>query len=226
MQDNGEQAAAQRRVLVIDDDPATRDLLTSVLLDEGYAVDAVPTATTALARIAGLRPDAILLDLWLPGMDGPTFAARYREMPGPHAPLLVLSGGTPTEVTEISAAIGAAGCLCKPFDLEDLLVHVERLAQAEPEPPPPRAEPHDRAYGAWQGRLAELAGEVARLRTAVDGARATAHVLLDRERMGTLSPDEAQRLVVLRREWKQLSDRLAQCSQQYAQLQGQRLPPS
>jgi CheY-like chemotaxis protein len=106
------------RVLVVDDDMAIRDLVTAALLDEGYHVLAAVNGTHALQRLQGFQPDGILLDIQMPEMDGPTFAERYRQTPGPHAPIVVFSAaGCLAEWTE---RIGAAAAVDKPFDLASL----------------------------------------------------------------------------------------------------------
>jgi DNA-binding response OmpR family regulator len=125
----GHTGPGRQRILVVEDDAALRSLVAFALEDEGYAVDAVADGAAAERAVARRRPDLIVLDLWLPGPGGREFAARYRSGPGPHAPIFVLSARPLPEVVAAAEAIGAAGFLRKPFDLEHLLTVVRRLVQ-------------------------------------------------------------------------------------------------
>jgi DNA-binding response OmpR family regulator len=122
--------AGARRILVVEDDAALRSLVAFALEDEGYAVDAVADGAAAAASVATRPPHLILLDLWLPRLGGQDFARRYLAGPGPHAPVLVLSARPLSEVVGAAEAIGAAGFLRKPFDLEDLMAAVRRTVTA------------------------------------------------------------------------------------------------
>jgi CheY-like chemotaxis protein len=115
------------RVLVVEDDAAIRALLTELLAEEGYAVRAAADGREALALLAGWRPDAIVLDLLMPVMDGWPFRAEQRRRPGARdVPVVVVSAsgdlGPPVE-TLAPAAVPA-----KPFDIAQLVVAVDRLA--------------------------------------------------------------------------------------------------
>src|SRR5205085_2500507 len=69
------------RVLVVDDEPMVRETLGQVLSDEGYVVDLAVDGETALDRVHAARPDAILLDLMMPGMNGRQFLQALRDDP-------------------------------------------------------------------------------------------------------------------------------------------------
>src|SRR5512147_531382 len=69
------------RVLVVDDEPMVRETLGQVLADEGYVVDLAVDGETALERVRAARPDAILLDLMMPGMNGRQFLQALRAEP-------------------------------------------------------------------------------------------------------------------------------------------------
>jgi CheY-like chemotaxis protein len=117
-------------VLVVDDDAEVRGLLAAALAAEGYEVVTAPHGAAALARLgAGAPPAAIVLDLEMPVLDGWAFAARYRARPGRHAPLLIVSAAPGAAAA--AARLGAAAWVGKPFDLEELLAHVARLARPE-----------------------------------------------------------------------------------------------
>ena len=117
-------------VLVVEDEPAIRALLRDVLEDAGYAVREAADGEAALRAARAARPALVLLDLHLPRTGGWTFAAAYRREPGPRAPIVVLTADADAEAQ--AAALGAAGHLPKPFDLDELLALVGRLTRAAP----------------------------------------------------------------------------------------------
>jgi two-component system response regulator MtrA len=71
---------AEERVLVVEDDPAARNLLVAILEDDGYKVCAVADGAAALEAAATFRPDLALLDGGLPGIDGSEVARRLRQV--------------------------------------------------------------------------------------------------------------------------------------------------
>jgi DNA-binding response OmpR family regulator len=123
------------RVLVAEDDPAIRFLLETVLCDEGYEVAQSGDGKEALAVAATGWPDAVLLDLRMPALDGWGFLQAYRGLPGPHAPVVVL---TAQRVTKTAAEFGAAAILRKPFEIAEvcavLAAHVRPMVGAAPAP--------------------------------------------------------------------------------------------
>jgi CheY-like chemotaxis protein len=111
--------------LVVDDHKEIRDLVGMVLSDEGYEVVTAPDGAVALKRCAEYPPSVVLLDMQMPVMDGWEFARRYRQTPGPHAPIVVMTAAQ--DARHRAAQIGADGYLAKPFDLDDLVRCVERF---------------------------------------------------------------------------------------------------
>ncbi len=112
----------QPTIMVVDDESAIRNLIVTVLEDEGYRAIGVPSGVAALEVFPTERPDAILLDLMMPVLDGRETLRRLRELPG----------GLDTPVVIMSAAISSraggddvAAFLAKPFDLIALLDTVE-----------------------------------------------------------------------------------------------------
>ncbi len=116
----------QRPILVVDDDEIILSTLALCLEDEGYAVVAASNGKEALQRVEREHPRLILLDMKMPVMDGWAFAAAYRERPGPHAPIIVMTAAQ--DARSRPAEIAADGCLAKPFDLDRLLDLVRRYA--------------------------------------------------------------------------------------------------
>ena len=114
-----------RMVLVVDDDEGVRAVMATALEDDGWVVTTAENGRKALEALRLKRPDAIILDLRMPVMDGLTFAAQYRQFPEPRAPLILISA------TVTHAAIqesGAVTGLRKPIDLDVLLDTVREHA--------------------------------------------------------------------------------------------------
>jgi CheY-like chemotaxis protein len=109
--------------LVVDDSPEIRACIQTILEDEGYEVMTAPDGATALELARHRPPGAILLDLMMPVMDGIAFMQAYRQTPGPHAPIILLtvSNDAPAEVRDL----GGDSTLRKPFDLDRLLAKIQ-----------------------------------------------------------------------------------------------------
>lgn len=107
-----------KRILVVEDDEATRGLLELVLRESGYAVEQARDGIEAIEAVKRSRPDLIVLDKQLPRMNGTEFARAYRALPGDHAPIVGLCAAI--DCPEWSASIGAVATLAKPFAIDDL----------------------------------------------------------------------------------------------------------
>ncbi len=106
-------------VLIVDDEPNIRGFLRLALEDEGYRVDTVTNGQEALERVRRSPPDAVLLDLMMPVVDGWSFLAARRTLSSEcRCPVLVMSavGGW-----NMARELGASGFLAKPFDVDVLL---------------------------------------------------------------------------------------------------------
>jgi CheY-like chemotaxis protein len=106
-------------ILLVEDDANIRDVVQMALADEGYVVDTAPNGAAALELADRARPDLILLDMRMPVMDGWAFARTYRERPGPHAPIVVLTASR--NAAEWAGEVAAQGFVGKPFDLDEVL---------------------------------------------------------------------------------------------------------
>jgi DNA-binding response OmpR family regulator len=108
------------RVLVVDDEPMVRETLGQVLADEGYVVDLAVDGESALDRVRAARPDAILLDLMMPGMNGRQFLQALRGDPAyAHVPVLLMTAVHGLEVN--LQTLGASEVVEKPFNVDELL---------------------------------------------------------------------------------------------------------
>jgi response regulator RpfG family c-di-GMP phosphodiesterase len=133
------------QVLVVDDDPSLRELLRTSFETAHIQVEEAESATGAARGIARRRPDVIVLDVAMPGIDGLTFCRRLKSDPLTRAiPVVLLTGDSATELAGRQA--GAGALLRKPFSPLALLNVVERLAaeRPAPSPPEPAAQPGDR----------------------------------------------------------------------------------
>jgi CheY-like chemotaxis protein len=117
-----------KRVLVVDDDSAIREFVSMALEDEGYEVVTAPHGAAALELVRQEAPRAIVLDMRMPVMDGWEFSRVYRQLPGPHAPIIVATAAR--DVEERAAQVQADAFLGKPFDLDALLGVVEQCIKS------------------------------------------------------------------------------------------------
>jgi CheY-like chemotaxis protein len=119
-----------RRVLIVDDDWVIRHCIAETLREEGYEPLTAAHGAEALAvlRAGAGQPDVILLDMHMPVMDGWAFAQEYRRLPGPHAPIVVITAAH--DARERVLEIGADGVLPKPFDLDQVIDAVQRCLEA------------------------------------------------------------------------------------------------
>jgi two-component system phosphate regulon response regulator OmpR len=118
-------AAAPPRVLVVDDDPDLRELLTGFLTASGFAVAAAGDGVQMRARIAQAAPDAIVLDLMLPGEDGLSLARELRK--SSDVPILMLSARGEEVDRVVGLEVGADDYLAKPFSPRELLARLRAL---------------------------------------------------------------------------------------------------
>jgi two-component system response regulator PrrA len=115
-----------QRILAVDDDPAILRALRRGLMLEGFEVDTAESGKEALARIVATPPDAVVLDVSMPGLSGIEVCTTLREG-GTEVPVLMLSALD--EVTDRVAglAAGADDYLVKPFDLRELALRLRAL---------------------------------------------------------------------------------------------------
>ena len=111
-------------ILVVDDEAGVRTSLTGILGDEGYHVEAVDSGEAALALLEGRRFDLLLLDVWLPKMDGLETLSRVRTL-DPEVPVVVISGHGSIETAVKAVRMGAQDFVEKPLSLEKTLLVVK-----------------------------------------------------------------------------------------------------
>jgi two-component system response regulator MprA len=114
------------RVLVVDDDPGVRDSLRRSLAFNGYEVELAEDGQRALSAIALRRPDAVVLDVMMPGLDGLETCRRLRAA-GEDIPVLMLTARESVADRVGGLDAGADDYLVKPFALEELLARLRAL---------------------------------------------------------------------------------------------------
>jgi len=106
------------KVLHVEDEPDIREVAGLALsLDPDMELTSAASGQEALARLETLAPDVILLDVMMPGMDGPSVLAALRERPGLQAtPVIFMTARAQGSEIERYLALGAVGVITKPFD--------------------------------------------------------------------------------------------------------------
>jgi two-component system response regulator MprA len=114
------------RVLVVDDDPGVRDSLRRSLVFNGYEVELAEDGQRGLSAIAMRRPDVVVLDVMMPGLDGLETCRRLRAA-GEDIPVLMLTARESVADRVSGLDAGADDYLAKPFALEELLARLRAL---------------------------------------------------------------------------------------------------
>jgi DNA-binding NtrC family response regulator len=123
-------------ILVVDDELGIRDLLSEILNDEGHHVELAENAAQARAVRQRMRPDLVLLDIWMPDTDGVTLLKEWSTTGLLSMPVIMMSGHATIETAVEATKIGAQSFLEKPITLQKLLKAVEAgLARHAPAPP-------------------------------------------------------------------------------------------
>jgi two-component system nitrogen regulation response regulator NtrX len=139
-------------ILIVDDEPGVRMALTGVLTDEDYSVEAVASGEACLDRLTRGSVDLILLDVWLPGIDGLTTLARLRERQV-DAQVVLISGHGNIESAVRAIKLGAFDFVEKPLSLEKTVLVVSNALRQR------RLEAENRALRAKVDRTQTMVGE-------------------------------------------------------------------
>jgi DNA-binding NtrC family response regulator len=118
-------------ILVVDDEPDIRELVRDILQDENYSVSTAEDAAAARAALRDRRPDLILLDIWMPDLDGISLLKEWSGGDGLACPVIMMSGHGTVETAVEATRLGAYDFLEKPLSLAKLLLTVERALEAD-----------------------------------------------------------------------------------------------
>ena len=117
-----------KTVLVVDDDPNVGLLISAVLKKFNYTVVTLYNGDEVLRFLDNDKPDLILLDLRMPGIDGYALCKRIRENPDTHGvPIIILSGVSEMDAKVSTIELGADDFITKPFDVRELRARVNRI---------------------------------------------------------------------------------------------------
>ena len=139
-------------ILIVDDEPGVRSALSGVLRDEGYEVDAVPSGEACLERLTRSAVDLVVLDVWLPGMDGLATLARLRERQV-DAQVVLISGHGNIESAVRAIKMGAFDFVEKPLSIEKTILVIRNALHQR------RLEQENRALRAKVDRAQTMVGD-------------------------------------------------------------------
>ena len=124
--------ASEPHVLVVDDDPLIVRLLELNFRLAGFRVSTATRGDLAVERAIEVAPDAIVLDVTMPGIDGYEVCRRLRDEHGlAHVPVVLLTAHSHDEDQSRASLLGVAGYVTKPFDPEELVARVRSALVAE-----------------------------------------------------------------------------------------------
>ncbi|HEX5515598.1 MAG TPA: response regulator, partial [Gammaproteobacteria bacterium] len=120
-------------ILVVDDEKEIRNLVQEILEDEGYQVTVAEDGRAARQARWTQRPDLILLDIWMPDVDGVTLLKEWTQE-GLDCPVVMMSGHGTVETAVEATRLGAYDFIEKPLSLAKLLLTIDRALQSNREP--------------------------------------------------------------------------------------------
>lgn len=116
-----------RRVLVCDDDEAISEMIKIMLEDANFQVKLLFSGKSIQKQVKAYKPDLILIDLWMPGIDGKDAINLLRkDQETKDIPIIIISALHENEINRIVKSVQANGYLSKPFHMKDLLSTVEK----------------------------------------------------------------------------------------------------
>ncbi len=143
-------------ILVVDDELGIRALLSEILADEGHTVELAENAGQARAARERSRPDLVLLDIWMPDVDGITLLKEWGSAGLLTMPVIMMSGHGTIDTAAEASRFGASAFLEKPITLQKLLKAVDQALSRPAGPRPPGSAADAAAAGAAAARAAGL----------------------------------------------------------------------
>lgn len=125
-----------RKVLHIDDDETIRDMIIALFArkGEGYVLESAADGIQGVEKARTFRPDIILLDMKMPGMDGPATLAELRKCEGLENTPVVFFTGAPADAEAMMAKPGVIGIIQKPFKMKEAMASLDAMAEKLPPP--------------------------------------------------------------------------------------------
>jgi len=176
------------RILVVDDDQAVRDSLARSLQYSGYEVVMAEDGLAALAKLSGMRPDAVIMDVMMPRLDGLDTTRALRDG-GNDVPILILTARDAVDARVDGLDAGADDYMTKPFALDELLARLRALTRRT------KAE-----QGLGAGEVLNFADLTLDTQTR-DVSRAGRHITLTRTEFELLEAFMRRPRAVLKRDW-------------------------
>ena len=124
----------QQTILIVDDEPIVREVVDRYLRQDGFRVESAVDGPDALRRFAAARPDLVLLDLMLPGIDGLEVCRRLRAQS--NVPIIMLTAKGDETDTIIGLGVGADDYVAKPFSPRELVARTKAVLRRAGTPPP------------------------------------------------------------------------------------------
>jgi len=144
-------------ILVVDDELGIRALLSEILADEGHTIELAENAAQARACRERIRPDLVLLDIWMPDVDGITLLKEWASTAQLTMPVIMMSGHGTIDTAVEATKYGAMAFLEKPITLQKLLRAVEQGLAKPPSRPPVAAHHNATAVDGSGGLTVEAA---------------------------------------------------------------------
>jgi len=116
-------------ILVVDDEPEIRRIVSEILEDEGFEVETAGDASSARVKFRDNKPDLVLLDIWMPDTDGVSLLTEWANQNGRIPPVIMISGHGTVETAVEAIRLGAYDFLEKPLSIAKLLVTVDRALE-------------------------------------------------------------------------------------------------
>jgi len=118
-------------ILIVDDEPDIRQLVSEILEDEGYEVSTAENAEEAKKLRRKRRPDLILLDIWMPGQDGISLLKDLKETDSLDCPVIMMSGHGTIETAVEATRLGASDFIEKPLSMAKMLLCIENTIRSD-----------------------------------------------------------------------------------------------
>ena len=155
-----------QKILVVDDEVEIVRVLVDYLTEQGYEVTTAHGGIEALAKLDSEKPQIVLLDVRMPGIDGIEVLRRIRTF-NQQVGILMISANEDVELAKQALAMGAYDYTLKPVDFQYLSRAVEKMLTSAAPPPPPAAEAEPAVAPSGQGLLYDLALEIFRITRAL-----------------------------------------------------------